>query len=391
MRRQTLMTATTMGPASKKVLSVECISSHLFPGHHGKFTVLHEIRRGSNGLDKMATSDAHGFVTVPVSGSTTASSSSPLCLLESKRNGSQQCGQLSTPVGVEGSEDGKGEAAEYTRDDEDCEYHDARQHCEGDEHGNPAVTHHPGDGGDNAPESNENETKDNDDGSEEDWEKLTASCGTVLSLCTWDGRDEEAEADGERREKKNDGEKQTETEPATSPDSWEWFPDCPTTSNSPDMASMAEDNGLWREDRLQARDQRLLALWEAYFGQGTLSDWQRLMADLGFQREFASKTQCRKVLRSVWVNIPQFLEAGSKPSDVLVFASQRRLAHYTKLTGRIFPNLNIPPGSPLRKLLGHVGRYCPRLPDQENHRSGEPLGISKVSDREGEGAGGMLD
>ncbi|GAW20666.1 hypothetical protein ANO14919_101740 [Xylariales sp. No.14919] len=35
--------------------------------------------------------------------------------------------------------------------------------------------------------------------------------------------------------------------------------------------------------------------WEKYMGRGDLEDWQRLMKDLGFEEEFPSKTQCRKV------------------------------------------------------------------------------------------------
>ncbi|KAI0176218.1 hypothetical protein GGR52DRAFT_350529 [Hypoxylon sp. FL1284] len=46
--------------------------------------------------------------------------------------------------------------------------------------------------------------------------------------------------------------------------------------------------------RIEARE-KLVADWEEYFGSGDLSDWQRLMADLGFTEQFTSKNQCRKV------------------------------------------------------------------------------------------------
>lgn len=35
--------------------------------------------------------------------------------------------------------------------------------------------------------------------------------------------------------------------------------------------------------------------WEDYFKQGDLSDWLRLMGDLGLRRDYSSITQCRKV------------------------------------------------------------------------------------------------
>ncbi len=37
--------------------------------------------------------------------------------------------------------------------------------------------------------------------------------------------------------------------------------------------------------------------WNDYFGPGDLSDWQRLMVDLGYTEYFKSKTQCRKVCK----------------------------------------------------------------------------------------------
>jgi len=37
--------------------------------------------------------------------------------------------------------------------------------------------------------------------------------------------------------------------------------------------------------------------WDEYDGNGSLEDWNRFMKDLGFDSEFPSKTQCKKVGR----------------------------------------------------------------------------------------------
>lgn len=42
----------------------------------------------------------------------------------------------------------------------------------------------------------------------------------------------------------------------------------------------------------------VVAAWETYMGSSELEDWQRLMSDLGFEEEFPSKTQCRKVRKA---------------------------------------------------------------------------------------------
>lgn len=44
-----------------------------------------------------------------------------------------------------------------------------------------------------------------------------------------------------------------------------------------------------------AKKPTVVVEWEKYMGDGELEDWQRLMKDLGFEENFPSKTQCRKV------------------------------------------------------------------------------------------------
>ncbi|GAP83335.1 hypothetical protein SAMD00023353_0203150 [Rosellinia necatrix] len=94
--------------------------------------------------------------------------------------------------------------------------------------------------------------------------------------------------------------------------------------------------------------------WEVYMGMGELEDWQRLMKDLGFEEEFPSKTQCRKALKTVWVNIHDFLNAIENGQPVPCFPSQRDLARYTKENGLFYPRRKIRKGSPLRQLLAQI-------------------------------------
>ncbi|KAJ8130342.1 hypothetical protein O1611_g3288 [Lasiodiplodia mahajangana] len=96
--------------------------------------------------------------------------------------------------------------------------------------------------------------------------------------------------------------------------------------------------------------------WEQYMGHGELGDWQRLMRDLGFEEEFTSKSKCRKALKTVWVNIPDFLDAVKHGQPVFRFQSQRALAAYTREEHRVYPRNNIPKGSPLKQLLAQIFR-----------------------------------
>ncbi|KAI5866901.1 hypothetical protein GGS23DRAFT_295013 [Durotheca rogersii] len=100
--------------------------------------------------------------------------------------------------------------------------------------------------------------------------------------------------------------------------------------------------------------EKVVSDWARYFGPGDLPDWQRLMADLGFEEQFASKTQCRKALKGVWVNIVDFLdnvEAGCAPHR---FPNSTQLAKYTRNSGKIYPKRHIQEKSPLRSLLAHI-------------------------------------
>jgi hypothetical protein len=61
-----------------------------------------------------------------------------------------------------------------------------------------------------------------------------------------------------------------------------------------------------------------------------------------------------KMLKTVWVNIPDFLEAVKNGWPVYHFPSQQALAAYTKKARRFYPKRNIQKGSPLKQLLAHI-------------------------------------
>ncbi|KAJ4023412.1 hypothetical protein NW752_003874 [Fusarium irregulare] len=67
--------------------------------------------------------------------------------------------------------------------------------------------------------------------------------------------------------------------------------------------------------------------------------------------DLPSKTKCRNALKSVNVNICQFLDCENKPNDVNFFKSRNALVRWTKKNHAFFPKRNLPQGSPLRTLL----------------------------------------
>ncbi|KAI5923247.1 hypothetical protein F4810DRAFT_710676 [Camillea tinctor] len=110
-----------------------------------------------------------------------------------------------------------------------------------------------------------------------------------------------------------------------------------------------------KEKKSNEKPKKIVRDWNSYFGSGELADWQRLMSDLGFQgEEFLSKSQCRKALQGVWVNIQDFLDATESGEPVHRFESEAELSAYTMSCKKIFPKKDITKGSPLAKLLAHI-------------------------------------
>ncbi|KAI1088566.1 hypothetical protein F5B19DRAFT_496294 [Rostrohypoxylon terebratum] len=99
---------------------------------------------------------------------------------------------------------------------------------------------------------------------------------------------------------------------------------------------------------------KVAAEWNEYFGAGDLSAWQRLMADLGIPGTFTSKTQCKKALRNVWVNIVDFLHNVREGRQTRHFKTQNELSNYTRDTGKIYPRRMVTQDSPLKGLLAFI-------------------------------------
>ncbi|KAK2062266.1 hypothetical protein LY76DRAFT_306489 [Colletotrichum caudatum] len=111
-----------------------------------------------------------------------------------------------------------------------------------------------------------------------------------------------------------------------------------------------------KEKRAEA-EKDYLAEWEQYLGKRELADWQRLCRDLGLPDNLPSKTQCRKALEKVHVNIIQFLRAKSEGGPVLFFKNVRKLAQYTRETHQRMRINEIPKQDPRRMLLREIGRF----------------------------------
>ncbi|KAF4455485.1 hypothetical protein F53441_2275 [Fusarium austroafricanum] len=69
----------------------------------------------------------------------------------------------------------------------------------------------------------------------------------------------------------------------------------------------------------------LMEQWNNYFQKGTLRDFQRLCVDLALPGDLPSKAKCRDALKSINVNIKQFLECENKPDGVNIFKNRHAL------------------------------------------------------------------
>ncbi|KAJ4401371.1 hypothetical protein N0V85_005544 [Neurospora sp. IMI 360204] len=99
----------------------------------------------------------------------------------------------------------------------------------------------------------------------------------------------------------------------------------------------------------QRRD--VVVRWKNYFGAGDLEDWQRLCQDLGLDDDFSSKRKCRTALKSINVNIWDFLDAVEVGTIPQMFLTKKELVKYTWETGRIFPRDEAKDMGPVAALL----------------------------------------
>ncbi|OAA61196.1 hypothetical protein SPI_05220 [Niveomyces insectorum RCEF 264] len=90
---------------------------------------------------------------------------------------------------------------------------------------------------------------------------------------------------------------------------------------------------------------------DAYLHVDTLASWQQLVADLGIDGYYPSKTQCKKAIKTVHVNIRDFLDAIRNDEPVRRFPSRAALQRYTLANHRFYKKKKIVPGSPLAALL----------------------------------------
>ncbi|KAI1459049.1 hypothetical protein F4805DRAFT_99570 [Annulohypoxylon moriforme] len=107
----------------------------------------------------------------------------------------------------------------------------------------------------------------------------------------------------------------------------------------------------------QPQPKQVVLDWNKYFGSGDLSAWQQLMIDLGIPGTFKSKTQCRKALRPVWVNIVDFLQDVDEGRQTHRFASQKDLGRYTREHKKFYPKGYLTKDSPLKSLLAMINSY----------------------------------
>ncbi|KAK3950471.1 hypothetical protein QBC32DRAFT_217312 [Pseudoneurospora amorphoporcata] len=91
--------------------------------------------------------------------------------------------------------------------------------------------------------------------------------------------------------------------------------------------------------------------WKNYFGAGHLEDWQRLCQDLGLDGDLPSKRKCRETLRTINVNIWDFLDAVEVGNIPQMFLTKNELIKYTWKTGRIFPRDEAKDMGPVAALL----------------------------------------
>ncbi|KAK0746114.1 hypothetical protein B0T18DRAFT_488747 [Schizothecium vesticola] len=121
--------------------------------------------------------------------------------------------------------------------------------------------------------------------------------------------------------------------------------DQPTTSPSIPNSNLASKNT--NGTKKNKRSSSIVRRFDTYFGSGDLSDWQRLCWDVGLEEEYPTKTQCKKALRTVHVNIYDLLDAVKAGNQVYRFKNQWQLAQYCKETKKIYPKKKAKESGPI--------------------------------------------
>ncbi|KAM7223270.1 hypothetical protein V8F06_001483 [Rhypophila decipiens] len=110
-------------------------------------------------------------------------------------------------------------------------------------------------------------------------------------------------------------------------------------------------------------DDKIAELFNDYFGDRKLANWQRFCIDLGLEDEnLSSLKQCKTALNSIHINIYDLMDAieerkalpeeeRNSPLNVRKFDSANQLFKHAKKNGGLFPRRAAKEGGPLRGLL----------------------------------------
>ncbi|KAM7207023.1 hypothetical protein V8F33_000122 [Rhypophila sp. PSN 637] len=112
-------------------------------------------------------------------------------------------------------------------------------------------------------------------------------------------------------------------------------------------------------------DDKMAELFNDYFGDRKLANWQRFCIDLGLEDEnLSTLNQCKKALNSIHINIYELMDAieerkslpeekRNSPLKVRKFDNTNQLFKHAKKNGGLFPRRAAKEGGPLRGLLKH--------------------------------------
>ncbi|KAK4659164.1 hypothetical protein QC762_107795 [Podospora pseudocomata] len=119
----------------------------------------------------------------------------------------------------------------------------------------------------------------------------------------------------------------------------------------------------------QSQPPAIVARFDEHFGAGDLQDWQRLCSDIFRENELksfdlCSKTKCRKLLKTVFINIQDLVDCieknltGEHPKVYPQrFASLNQLVKYTMKEGKVYPKKWVKNGlGPVKALMRDILR-----------------------------------
>ncbi|KAF7514064.1 hypothetical protein GJ744_004389 [Endocarpon pusillum] len=114
----------------------------------------------------------------------------------------------------------------------------------------------------------------------------------------------------------------------------------------------------WKKDSEQYKKQRARLVnqeFNAYFGSNlnNLAAWQALCKAVSITPIPSSVTQCKKLLKKVYVNIYDLIDAARLGEVARTFPSNQKLAAYTR-QNKIFPKREAKLNKLLKFMLRHI-------------------------------------